>query len=856
MATSLFGPGIGIGNRNGNRVNPPNWNFVNRPPTVNDNQVAEYTVGDFWMDMSASPDPVMWVLVSLEGNSMSIGAQATWVEVTTGGGTFLNTLTGDDAIPVTPLANNIDILAQATAGATVGFSGAVPHQLHLGVTDAGDNTTIGLDAGNVAMTATNCTAVGLGALQSVTNSAASTAMGSKTLNSLTSGLADNGFGSSALMKLTTGNANVAVGNSSQINNVTGGTNVSIGNASLQNLVSGNQNFSAGHFSGSAFTTNESNNIMIGNAGVVSDNNTTRIGAVAPGTGQIPISKTFIYGVDGVNVGSTANVVTEVGNQLGTAVITAGGGIVVTPGPNEILISASGAPASAICAFAAYNSVSRPNYFTVPGTTTITFDQTFFNIGNNYNTGTNTFTAPVSGQYLFNMSVSLDTVPNTIDSFSLELVTTTNTYLGNNNSPTAIAAAVGPSSDVSQTFLVFMNAGDTARVDAILGHAGNCGLSGFTGAPPYRTTFSGTFVDTTGSATAGTTVAFFGTANAENNVTGDGTVFSLGAATAMTTVQNIGGGFFPGNGAGTPASFTAPVTGTYILATTLATHVDGGGSPGGVVQGYSLYLNGAGYAGIYGFPTLNQCTGFFGANGNIDGSGAIVTPLTAGDVITWVYVAGNQNRTASIVTGTVSGALLTTSSGANQFPTDAGTATPLAGVLDINGDGLNINTTGSGHTVNVNLTTPVVVTSPVINQGTVMINAGGVLKQSAQQAWTPVLTFGGASVGIVYSVQVGTYVWIGNTVFFRCTVQLTNKGSSTGGAAITGLPHEPTDISPISSLSAFITYSGQLVCAYQGGATAEIILWNQISGVDSLQLDDTAFANNSEIIINGSYILSS
>lgn len=344
MATSLFGPGIGIGNRNGNRVNPPNWNFVNRPPTVNDNQVAEYTVGDFWMDMSASPDPVMWVLVSLEGNSMSIGAQATWVEVTTGGGTLLNTLTGDDAIPVTPLANNIDILAQATAGATVGFSGAVPHQLHLGVTDAGDNTTIGLDAGNVAMTATNCTAVGFGAMQNLTSAAACTAIGSKALNALTSGLADCALGGSALLNLTTGNANVAIGNSAQVSNVTGGTNVSIGNASLQNLVSGNQNFSAGHFAGSAFTTNESNNIMIGNAGVVSDNNTTRIGAAAPGTGQIPISKTFIYGVDGVNVGSTANVVTEVGNQLGTAVITAGAGITITPTANTITISSGGVDA--------------------------------------------------------------------------------------------------------------------------------------------------------------------------------------------------------------------------------------------------------------------------------------------------------------------------------------------------------------------------------------------------------------------------------------------------------------------------------------------------------------------------------
>lgn len=837
MATSLFGPGIGIGNRNGNRVNPPNWNFVNRPPTVNDNQVAEYTVGDFWMDISASPDPVMWVLVSLEGNSMSIGAQATWVEVTTGGGTLLNTLTGDDAIPVTPLANNIDILAQATAGATVGFSGAVPHQLHIGVTDANNNTTIGLDSGNIGMTGTNSTALGFGTLQHATSGISNTAVGYLAANEVTGGAFNTAIGSRALQVATTASNNVVVGYNAS-SSLTNGTqnvfigmgtgadataadnNTAIGWAALDDLVTGANNIAVGLLAGTSYTTSESSNIVIGNSGVISENNTIRIGT--PGSGSGEQNRCFVAGVDGVNVGSTANVVTEVGNQLGTAVITAGGGIVVTPGPNEIVISASGAPASAICAFAAYNSVSRPNYFTVPGGTVITFDQTFFNIGNNYNTGTNTFTAPVSGQYLFSMSVGMSGIPNTITSYSLELVTTTNTYLGNNHSPTAIASAVGTGEAVSQTFLVFMNAGDTAYVNAILDASGNCTLDGFTGSPPYRTTFSGTFVDTTGSATAGTTVAFFGTANAENNVTGDGTVFSLGAATAMTTVQNIGGGFFPGNGAGTPASFTAPVTGTYILATTLATNVAGGGSPGGVVQGYALYLNGAGYAGIYGFPTLNQCTGFFGANGNIDGSGAIVTPLTAGDVITWVYVAGNQNRTASIVTGTVSGALLTTSSGANNFPTDAGTATPLAGVLNVLGDGAGlISTSGSGNTVTINST---------YQTGT----------------FTPTLSFGGTSVGIVYSAQIGEYIKIGQMVYVNLALTITSKGSSTGLALINGFPftnagsaihaHTYLAITNGITLDAGYTYAGLAFT----GTSANIEEYG--SGVNFNQLTDTNFAN--------------
>jgi hypothetical protein len=50
-------------------------------------------------------------------------------------------------------------------------------------------------------------------------------------------------------------------------------------------------------------------------------------------------------------------------------------------------------------------------------------------------------------------------------------------------------------------------------------------------------------------------------------------------------------------------------------------------------------------------------------------------------------------------------------------------------------------------------------------------------------FTPTLTFGGASVGMTYTTQVGAYTKIGNRVFFDLNVVLTNKGSSTGLAAV-------------------------------------------------------------------------
>jgi hypothetical protein len=48
----------------------------------------------------------------------------------------------------------------------------------------------------------------------------------------------------------------------------------------------------------------------------------------------------------------------------------------------------------------------------------------------------------------------------------------------------------------------------------------------------------------------------------NNVTGDGTVYRLGAAAPMVEQYDYGNNFNPGNGVGVPASFVAPAQGVY------------------------------------------------------------------------------------------------------------------------------------------------------------------------------------------------------------------------------------------------------------------------------------------------------
>lgn len=57
-------------------------------------------------------------------------------------------------------------------------------------------------------------------------------------------------------------------------------------------------------------------------------------------------------------------------------------------------------------------------------------------------------------------------------------------------------------------------------------------------------------------------------------------------------------------------------------------------------------------------------------------------------------------------------------------------------------------------------------------------------------WTPVLQFGGNSVGITYSTQSGNYLAFGKLISGSLQINLSSKGTSTGTAVIAGLPFVP------------------------------------------------------------------
>lgn len=118
-------------------------------------------------------------------------------------------------------------------------------------------------------------------------------------------------------------------------------------------------------------------------------------------------------------------------------------------------------------------------------------------------------------------------------------------------------------------------------------------------------------------------------------------------------------------------------------------------------------------------------------------------------------------------------------------------------------------------------------------------------------WTPGLTFGGGSTDIAYSTQTGKYWELGpNLVNVIGHIILSNKGSSTGAALITGLPH--TAVKGMISFGYYsltgLTVGG--IVAYM--ASASTITIRQNGTTSSGAVSNSNFSNTSELIFSGAY----
>lgn len=251
------------------------------------------------------------------------------------------------------------------------------------------------------------------------------------------------FGNGAGQSVTTSN-NIGIGANAITSAGTNGFNIGIGTAAGASNAADYSCF-LGAQTGSNYFSTESSNILIGYnvAGTTSESNALHIGN-ATGTGNGQLSQAFICGIEGVDVGSVAQVVTIDADQLGSAVLTAGAGISVTPSANVITIASTATGIGNVLAMGS-------------GATYLNFSQA----------GTTVYTAPYLGAASTTQAASqfITPVAGTISKLYVNVAANTSTT---NTTLTAYVNSVATGVTVTITALttgVFSDTVNTAAVSA-------------------------------------------------------------------------------------------------------------------------------------------------------------------------------------------------------------------------------------------------------------------------------------------------------------------------------------------------------------------------------------------------------
>jgi hypothetical protein len=182
--------------------------------------------------------------------------------------------------------------------------------------------------------------------------------------------------------------------------------------------------------------------------------------------------------------------------------------------------------------------------------------------------------------------------------------------------------------------------------------------------------------------------------------------------------------------------------------------------------------------------------------HINGTGDIITASATG-----IDVTG-----AATFSGTVNGLTLAPSASGNRWGVTAEVASN--GVMEV-GRYIDFHytdedTSDYGARLDYDGTNIVSTNSFYMGSGIYLGGsvAANLLNDYETGVFTPTLSFGGASVGITYSNQYGRYTKVGRQVTVQVGMYLTSKGTSTGGAVVSGLPFNVT-----TQAGGFGSYSG-------------------------------------------------
>ena len=137
-------------------------------------------------------------------------------------------------------------------------------------------------------------------------------------------------------------------------------------------------------------------------------------------------------------------------------------------------------------------------------------------------------------------------------------------------------------------------------------------------------------------------------------------------------------------------------------------------------------------------------------------------------------------------------------------------------------------------------------------------AANALDDYEEGTWTMGVEFSGASVGATYVLTQGTYTKIGRQVTVNGFLVLSSKGSSTGNAAITGLPfavgnatgnYAAATLAYITNITFADTLQG-----YPDLAQTQITLIETTNAGVRSPLTDADFADNSEVMVSMTYFV--
>ena len=138
-------------------------------------------------------------------------------------------------------------------------------------------------------------------------------------------------------------------------------------------------------------------------------------------------------------------------------------------------------------------------------------------------------------------------------------------------------------------------------------------------------------------------------------------------------------------------------------------------------------------------------------------------------------------------------------------------------------------------------------------------AANKLDDYEEGSFTPALDFGSGTTGITYNAASGKYIKVGSLVTVWIYIALSNKGTSTGQASVSGLPfaiNNPAGVfSPLGDRGRVNT-GGEGVSAYISGGAAFPLYSGGFDGGVNAQVSQNNFQNSSEIDIVTSYFTNS